>query len=66
MIEDDEEHGARAEEDGELVEVVVGYHVCGLVIVFFFSRNRGVKAPPGEVDRVDRGVNGWTLMYSSR
>lgn len=27
MIEDNKEHGDRAEEDGEGVELVVGYHV---------------------------------------
>lgn len=27
MVEDNEEHGAGAEEDGQLVEVVVGNHL---------------------------------------
>ena len=29
MVEDDEEHGERAEEDGELVEIIVGDHGGG-------------------------------------
>ena len=27
MIEDNQEHGQTAEEDGERVEIVIGYHV---------------------------------------
>ena len=30
VVEDDEEHGAAAEEDGERVQVVVGYHFGGV------------------------------------
>lgn len=40
MIQDDEEHGEGAEEDGEGVEVVVGYHCDGLGGEFL---ERGVR-----------------------
>jgi len=29
MVEDNQKHGGRAEEDGETVEIVVGNHICG-------------------------------------
>lgn len=29
MIENDEKHSAGAKEDGELIEIVVGNHICG-------------------------------------
>ena len=29
MVEDDKEHGKGAEENGECVEIIIGYHVGG-------------------------------------